>query len=58
VCDARFVIPGEYRYFIQAGGHWHVPDEEVAWQSELIDHLITHGHPGTDAVMMPVDMPA
>jgi hypothetical protein len=58
VCDDRFVIAGEFRYFPQAGGHWHVPDEHPAWQSELIDHLLLHGQPGTDAVVIPIDMPA
>jgi hypothetical protein len=58
-CDERFTIAGEFRHFVQAHGHWHVPDEEIAWQSELIGHLSEHGQPGADAVMVPVtEMPA
>ena len=52
-CDDRFVIPGRWRYFPVANGHWHVPDEEVAWQSELTHHLL---HCRDDApVIEPVD---
>ena len=53
-CDTQFHIPGEYRYYPQAGGHWHVPDTGVAWQVMLFDHYAGHGGRGAVTPITPM----
>ena len=41
-CPYTFDAPGQYRYFAQGRGHWHVPDDDQRFKKLVGDHRKTH----------------
>jgi hypothetical protein len=41
-CEYTFDVPGEYRYFAQGRGHWHVADNDARFKHLLAGHVGSH----------------
>jgi hypothetical protein len=43
-CDHKWEFPGEFQYFWQGHGHFHVEDDDT-WGTQIIEHVKTHEPP-------------